>query len=211
MCCPLAGVYSFKAQMSYRTILLFGPPGSGKGTQGKILGAMPHYFHFACGDVFRSLDPKSEMGMEFAKHANTGSLVPDELTVKLWRSSIERMVASGRYKPADQYLLLDGIPRTVGQARLMADDLDVRAVVNLYCNDIAQIVARLSKRAALENRADDADIEVIRHRIDVYEEQTEPLLHFYSLGKVYRVNATRPLEEVTADILKVIETVERDW
>jgi adenylate kinase len=172
---------------------------------------MPAFFHFACGDVFRALDPKSEMGMEFAKYSKSGSLVPDELTVKLWRSSIERMVASGRYKPADQYLLLDGIPRTVQQARLMTGELDVRAVVNLYCNDIGQIVARLSKRAGLENRADDADVEVVRHRIDVYEEQTEPVMNFYSLGKVHRVNATRPVEAVTADILKVIETVERDW
>jgi adenylate kinase len=172
---------------------------------------MPPFFHFACGDVFRALDPKSEMGMEFAKYAKTGSLVPDELTVKLWRSTIERLVASGRYKPAEQYLLLDGIPRTVQQAKLMAEDLDVRAVVNLYCNDIGQIVARLSKRAGLENRADDADVEVIRHRIDVYEEQTEPVMNFYPRNKIYRVNATRPVEAVTADILKVIETVEREW
>jgi adenylate kinase len=197
--------------MSYRTVLLFGPPGSGKGTQGKILGAMPAFFHCACGDVFRSLDPKSEMGMEFAKYAKSGSLVPDELTVKLWRTAIAEKAESGRYKPADQYLLLDGIPRTVEQAKLMADDLDVRAVVNLYCNDVEQIVARLSKRAALENRADDTDIEVIRHRIDVYEEQTEPLLNFYTLGKIYRVNATRPPEIVTADILKVIDAIRRDW
>jgi len=172
---------------------------------------MPPYFHFACGDVFRALDPKSEMGMEFAKYANTGSLVPDELTVKLWRCSIERLVISGKYKPANQYLLLDGIPRTVGQARLMSGDLDVRAVVDLYCNDIAQIVARLSKRAGLEKREDDADTDVIRHRIDVYEEQTEPVMNFYPRNKIYRVNATRPIEAVTADILKVIETVERDW
>jgi adenylate kinase len=151
------------------------------------------------------------MGMEFAKYSKSGSLVPDELTVKLWRESIQRMAESGKYKPADQYLLLDGIPRTVEQAKLMEGDLDVRAVVNLYCNDIGQIVARLSKRAALENRADDTDIEVIRHRIDVYEEQTEPLLDFYTRGKIYRVNATRPPEEVTADILKVIDTVQRDW
>ncbi len=197
--------------MSYRTVLLFGPPGSGKGTQGKILGAMPAHFHCACGDVFRSLDPKSEMGQEFAKYSKTGSLVPDELTVKLWRTSIESLAASGQYKPADQYLLLDGIPRTLEQAQLMQDDLDVRAVINLYCNDIAQIVARLSKRALLEHRPDDTDIEVIRHRIDVYEEQTQPLLNFYTFGKIYRVNATRPPEMVTADILKVIETIRRDW
>ena len=93
----------------------------------------------------------------------------------------------------------------------MAGDLDVRAVINLYCNDVSQIVARLSKRAILENRADDTDIEVIRHRIDVYEEQTEPLLNFYTRGKIYRVNATRPPEIVTADVLKVIDAVRRDW
>ena len=197
--------------MSFRTVLLFGPPGSGKGTQGKILGAMPAYFHCACGDVFRALDPKNEMGMEFAKYANTGSLVPDELTVKLWRTSIAGMAASGRYKPEEQYLLLDGIPRTVEQAQIMSDDLDVRAVVNLYCNDIAQIVARLSKRATLENRVDDTDIEVIRHRIDVYDEQTQPLLNCYPRNKIFRVNATRPMEVVTADILGVIQTVKQDW
>ena len=172
---------------------------------------MPAFFHCACGDVFRSLDPKSEMGIEFAKYAKTGSLVPDELTVKLWRTSIEQKAESGKYKPADQYLFLDGIPRTVEQAKLMSDDLDVRAVINLYCNDVEQIVARLSKRAALENRVDDTDIEVIRHRIDVYDEQTEPLLNFYTLGKIYRVNATRPPEIVTGDIVKVIDAIRRDW
>ena len=118
---------------------------------------------------------------------------------------------SGKYKPEEQYLLLDGIPRTVEQAQLMEPDLDVRAVINLYCNDIAQIVARLSKRAAIENRADDTDVEVIRHRIDVYEEQTQPLLNLYPRNKIFRVNATRPLEEVTADILNVIAAVKRDW
>jgi len=197
--------------MSLRTVLLFGPPGSGKGTQGKILGAMPAYFHCACGDVFRALDPQSDMGLEFAKYSKSGSLVPDELTVKLWRTSIAQLAAAGRYKPDDQYLLLDGIPRTVEQAQIMADDIDVRAVVYLYCNDIGQIVSRLSRRAALENRPDDTDIEVIRHRIDVYEEQTQPLLNFYPRGKIFRVNATRPMELVTADILHVIATVKRDW
>jgi adenylate kinase len=197
--------------MSFRTVLLFGPPGSGKGTQGKILGAMPAYFHCACGDVFRSLNPQSEIGQEFAKYSQSGSLVPDELTIKLWRTSIAQKAGDGAYKPEDQYLLLDGIPRTIEQAQLMETDLDVRAVVNLYCNDIAQIVARLSKRAALENRPDDTDIEIIRHRIDVYEEQTRPLLNLYPRNKIFRVNATRPMEMVTADILNIIQTVKRDW
>jgi adenylate kinase len=197
--------------MPYRTILLFGPPGSGKGTQGKILGAMPPYYHCACGDVFRALDPGSDIGKEFAKYSKSGALVPDELTVRLWRGAIQERVTSGKYKPVDQFLLLDGIPRTIDQARLMTEDLDVRAVLNLYCNDVEQIVARLSKRAAIENRADDTNIDVIRHRIDVYDEQTQPLLEFYGRNKVYNVNATRPVQEVTADILAVVEAVNRVW
>jgi adenylate kinase len=197
--------------MPYRTILLFGPPGSGKGTQGKVLGAMPPYYHCACGDVFRALDPNSDIGKEFAKYSKSGALVPDELTVRLWRGAIQERVTSGKYKPVDQFLLLDGIPRTIDQSRLMADDLDVRAVLNLYCNDVEQIVARLSKRAAIENRADDTNIEVIRHRIDVYEEQTQPLLEFYGRNKVYNVNATKPVQEVTTDILAVVEAVNRVW
>lgn len=84
-------------------------------------------------------------------------------------------------------------------------------MLNLYCNDVEQIVARLSKRAAIENRADDTNIEVIRHRIDVYEEQTQPLLEFYGRNKVYNINATRPVQEVTADILAVVEAVNRVW
>jgi adenylate kinase len=172
---------------------------------------MPPFYHCACGDVFRALDRNSEIGQEFAKYSRTGALVPDDLTIRLWRSAIQERLAAGKYKPVDQYLLLDGIPRTIEQARLMADDLDVRAVVNLYCNDVQQIVDRLSKRAAIENRADDTDIEVIRHRIDVYEEQTQPLLEFYGRNKVYSVNATRPPQEVTADILRVLEAVRQDW
>jgi adenylate kinase len=172
---------------------------------------MPGFFHCACGDVFRSLDPASEMGQDFAKYSKSGSLVPDELTVRLWRQAIQEKIAGGHYKPEKQMLLLDGIPRTLEQAQLLAPDIDVRAVIYLYCNDVEQIVQRLSKRAKLENRADDTDIEVIRHRIDVYEEQTAPLLRFYPMGKIYRINATRPVEVVTADIVAAITNAQRDW
>src|ERR1035437_9243965 len=110
--------------MRYKTILLFGAPGSGKGTQGKILGAVPGYFHCACGDVFRSLDPRSPMGRTFAEYSRTGALVPDELTIELWRQAIDAMIAAGKFVPARDTLLLDGIPRTVEQAKLMDDKID---------------------------------------------------------------------------------------
>jgi adenylate kinase len=190
--------------MRFRTVLLFGAPGSGKGTQGKILASRPPFVHLACGDVFRALDKQSPMGQAFAKYATGGGLVPDSLTVELWRQTMHAMVASGKFDPAKQILLLDGIPRTVEQAVLMANDLHVVAIIHLFVNDVSQIVARLQARAARENRADDVDIEVIRHRLDVYEEQTRPVLEFYPRGRIFRVNATQPPQDVTADIMKVV-------
>jgi adenylate kinase len=190
---------------AYRTVLLFGAPGSGKGTQGKILNQLPGFRHLACGDVFRALDRGSPLGIEFSKYASGGGLVPDELTVELWRTTVAAMVADGRYKPDEQILLLDGIPRTLEQSKLMRDMIDVRAIVHLYINDVMQIVQRLQARASKENRKDDADVEVIRHRIDVYEEQTRPVLEFYPITKILRVNATQAPDKVTADILQMLE------
>src|SRR6185295_9118273 len=71
--------------MKYRTILLFGAPGAGKGTQGKILGTIPNFFHCACGDVFRSLKTDSTVGQVFLEYSSRGELVPDQPTIDLWR------------------------------------------------------------------------------------------------------------------------------
>jgi adenylate kinase len=194
----------------FRTVLLFGAPGSGKGTQGTILACQPGFRHVACGDVFRALDKQSPIGQAFTKYAADGGLVPDSLTVELWRVTMEGMVAGGQFDPAEDVLLLDGIPRTVEQAALMANKIDVLAIIHLYVNDVAQIVARLRARAAKENRADDTNIEVIRHRLDVYEEQTRPVLEYYPRGKVFRVNSTQPPEDVAADIMKVLGPLRAD-
>ena len=75
--------------MKYKAILLFGAPGSGKGTQGKILGAVPGFFHSSTGDIFRSLDLQSEMGRIFWEYAGRGQLVPDEFTIKVWKQFIK--------------------------------------------------------------------------------------------------------------------------
>jgi adenylate kinase len=191
--------------MRHKTVLLFGAPGSGKGTQGKALGALPGYYHFACGDVFRSLDKNSEIGRAFAKYASGGGLVPDSLTVELWWQTLQSRVDSGHFDPAQQLLLLDGIPRTVEQAKLMNDRIDVLAIVYLVCNDVEEIIARIQRRAAQDARPDDTNEEVIRHRMDVYEEVTRPVLQFYPGGRIYRVNAVRPPQEVTDDLLEILK------
>jgi adenylate kinase len=123
----------------------------------------------------------------------------------LWRETVNKKIASGQFDPATHILLLDGIPRTEHQAVLMQDDIDVIAIVHLFINDVSQLMARLAARAAKENRPDDTDIEVIRYRLDVYDEQTQPVLARYPLGKIGRINATQLPERVTADILQFLD------
>ena len=105
--------------MKYRTILLLGAPGAGKGTQGKILGAIPNFYHFACGDVFRHLTPESELGRVFLDYSSRGELVPDEPTIRLWRQHLEAATRDGDFDPAADILVLDGIPRNANQARML--------------------------------------------------------------------------------------------
>ena len=85
--------------MKYRTILLFGAPGAGKGTQGKILGTIPHFFHCACGDVFRNLRIDNELGRIFIEYSSRGELVPDDATIRLWTKSIAGSQSLGHFAP----------------------------------------------------------------------------------------------------------------
>ena len=83
-------------KIKYRTILLFGAPGAGKGTQGKILGTIPNFFHMACGEVFRNLSIDTELGRTFIEYSSQGKLVPDEPTLQLWRHTIEANEQAGQ-------------------------------------------------------------------------------------------------------------------
>ena len=114
--------------MKYRTILLVGAPGSGKGTQGKILGTIPDFYHCACGDVFRNLTIDSELGRIFVKYSSKGKLVPDRYTIQLWRENIEAQTQLGRFHPERDTLVLDGIPRNRHQAEMLHDALEVVAL-----------------------------------------------------------------------------------
>ncbi len=89
--------------MKYRSILLFGAPGAGKGTQGKILGSIPQFLHCSCGDVFRNLRPESPLGKLFLQYSSRGQLVPDEPTIKLWKESIKNQHRGQRYHPQHDY------------------------------------------------------------------------------------------------------------
>src|ERR1700739_3740007 len=136
----------------YVSYILIGPPGGGKGTQGKILGSVPRFFHFACGEVFRQLDTRTPIGKKFIEYSSRGQLVPDDLTVELWHQSIDAQVVAARFKPDIDVLILDGIPRNVPQAELMESMIDVKQVFHLSCANRQELGRRIRKRALNENR-----------------------------------------------------------
>ena len=190
--------------MKYRAILLFGAPGAGKGTQGKILGTIPNFFHFACGDVFRNMSVEGKIGRVFIEYSSRGELVPDEPTIRLWRQHIENMTRTGVFNPATDTMVLDGIPRNLRQAEMLADTVDVRVVINLHCSDVKKLIERLHQRALRENRLDDANLKIIRHRQKTYEQLTKPVLDFYGRKMVHNVDSTQTPVKVLSDILGVI-------
>jgi Adenylate kinase and related kinases len=185
----------------YRTILLFGAPGSGKGTVGKALGAIPGFYHCACGDVFRTLDLTSPLGKVFVDYSSRGLLVPDDFTVELWKDSIRGMVAARNFVPQRDILVLDGIPRNVAQARTLEDSIAVERIFHLVCSDEKLMFERLRRRALKENRLDDASDEVIRRRWRVYEEESSAVLDYYPDEIIERVDAIGSPVQVLHDIL----------
>ena len=188
--------------MKFKTVLIFGAPGSGKGTQGKILGQVPGYFHCACGDVFRSLDLASDLGKIFLEYSSKGELVPDEFTVRLWENAIEGMVHTKRFDVSHDTLVLDGIPRNVQQAKIMADKIQVKKLFHLTCPDRSKLVERLKRRALKDNRLDDANEDTIQHRLEIYEFESRPVLDFYGPKVSVMIDATQPPVKVLNAILE---------
>lgn len=183
---------------------MLGAPGSGKGTQGKVLGAIPRFYHFACGDVFRSLDTRTDLGQRFLEYSSKGELVPDELTMELWKDKIDQLVAAGFYKSDIDILVLDGIPRNVRQAKMLCEYLEVVQVFHLSCPDREELVRRMRKRALKDNRIDDAKEDVIRKRFDTYEEETKPILEFYPDDVICELNAAQTPVKVFYDMIERI-------
>jgi adenylate kinase len=183
----------------YKTILLFGGPGSGKGTQGQTLGALPQFMHISSGDIFRGLSSESSIGQEFRSYSSKGLLVPDELTVRVWLRYMSGLEHLEKFVPEYHILISDGIPRTVAQADMLAKHIDVLRIL-YFEMDEACLIARLTGRALKENRADDTKEDVIRKRIQVYEESTKPVLEQYPANIVTRLDAGQSMLAVARDV-----------
>lgn len=195
-------------QRKYRTILLFGMPGSGKGTQGAVLGQLPDLVHISMGDVFRKIPKYGQFGQEIARYTSKGALVPDDLTVRIWERHIQILEMQELLLPDQHTLVLDGIPRNYAQAERLDHILDVVQIFHLHINDKERASERLKTRALRENRLDDMNEEVIKKRLQTYNEETFKTLSFYPENVVFDIDAGQSPLEVLRDIINRLSVIQ---
>jgi adenylate kinase len=187
-------------------ILMIAPPGAGKGTQGALIAAHFHIPHIATGELLRDhVARRTALGQAVQAYLDRGELVPDQIVLDMTREAvIAAKAAGGGY-------VLDGIPRTMAQARAAYDiarELQMTADVALHLQaDDAELTRRLLARAALEHRSDDT-AEVIAQRLALYHAVTAPILAWYrDRGILVSVDAMRPAAEVGREILALLDAI----
>ena len=185
----------------YSAVLLFGPPGVGKGTLGRFLASAGDQFHLSSGDIFRSLPSHSAAGKLFYEYAKKGNLVPDEVTIEIWQHYVKGLIATNAYDPQGQHLLLDGIPRTLGQAKLLDESILVKHIIVLESGTMDQLISQLQCRARKEGQIEGVDPKVINQRIESYRREIEPLLSFYPSYLISKVNGEQKPLSVLRDVL----------
>ena len=185
-------------------IVLFGAPGSGKGTQAKLIAEKFGFDHVSTGDLFRyEISHKTPLGLKAQEIINRGDLCPDDITLGMLNNHIQKHADSKGF-------IFDGVPRTIKQAEMLDDrnlfkNLNISMVLYLYV-EMEEVEKRILKRAQLENRADDTP-ETVKARVANFFEQTMPLVDYYkNQGKLIQLNGMQDIEHVFADICKTIES-----
>ena len=187
-------------------LILFGPPGSGKGTQAAKLVEKYNLLHISTGELFRyEMKHKTELGERARDYMKKGELVPDEVTIGMLKNKVEKNL------DADGFIF-DGFPRTIAQAEALNNYLrthgqEVDALISLTVDD-EEIVKRLLNRGKTSGRSDDNNESIIRNRIGVYNEETAPVFHFYKdLERAYTVHGLGTIDEIFHRICAVVENV----
>lgn len=178
-------------------IILFGPPGSGKGTQAAKLRDRYALLHVSTGDIFRAeIKNNTALGAEAKGYLDSGQLVPDELTIRILEDFVNKNI-----KPQHKGIIFDGFPRTIPQAEaldamLLGRNMPVKKVLALNVDD-DEVTQRIINRGKSSGRSDDTDESTVRKRLQVYKDQTEPLSGFYDMqGKFIALDGEGSVEEV---------------
>lgn len=187
-------------------IVLFGPPGAGKGTQSERLKKEYGLVHISTGDVFRALDPESELAKLAKSYSDQGNLVPDEVTIKILEAEVMK-------HPDAKGVIYDGFPRTTAQAAALDKFLAVKnTTVTMMLSLVVpenELRSRLMSRAEVSGRKDDADPEIIQNRINTYRSSTAPVADYYkSQGKLIEIDGVGTIDDITERLFSAInETV----
>lgn len=185
-------------------IVLFGPPGSGKGTQSTNLIQKYNLIHLSTGDIFRAnIKGKTELGQPASSFIEKGELVPDEVTIKMLQAEVEKHTDPAGF-------IFDGFPRTITQAEaldkfLATRQTEISKMVALEVNE-AELKVRLAERAKTSGRPDDAKPEVIEKRISVYNKETAPVAEYYkSQDKYSGVDGIGSIDDIAERIYSAID------
>ena len=187
-------------------LILFGPPGSGKGTQAAKLVEQYNLYHISTGDMFRSeIGNKTELGLLAKSYMDKGALVPDEVTINMLAKRVED-------NPKVKGFIFDGFPRTVAQAtaldKMLAEKgTPITALLELVV-PAEELIVRLMNRAKTSGRVDDGKPNIIKNRIQVYRETTAPVANYYDeQDKTYKVKGLGSIEEITAKLTDALDSV----
>ena len=185
-------------------LVLFGPPGAGKGTQASFLAKEYQLIHLSTGDILREeIAENTEIGLKTKDLICRGELVPDEIVIELIRHKLDK-------NPTANGFLFDGFPRTVPQAEALDRLLvhygrSVSAMLSLEVEK-EELINRLMNRGTTSGRSDDSNRPVIENRIEVYNQKTAPLIHYYRhAGKYEAINGLGSIEDITGRLKSCIE------
>lgn len=188
-------------QGKFPTVLLFGPPGAGKGTLGQFLDYAQTQRYVSSGVIFRSLDPDSSAGQLYYQYAKDKKLVPDDVTLEIWWHYVQGLIATNRYFPARQDLLLEGIPRTLPQAEALRQWTEVRHIIVLESFDKENLYQRMLRRARLEGKFHEMTQKEFEAEFHAYLENIDEILKLYPAHLISRVDAEQKSLEVLRDVL----------